>query len=157
MNANVSKIFIQSFNVDLDEKLLNKNIFRSIRELEIDGRLNSIQNDLFSSFDQLRLVRLQADCFRQLISRQGIEWIKSMNKRLNVNLSDMDEFSRLYYEFSVRINLIKTERMSTDDRESNYFTEADLCLFWDFPFHQMIHFDIINQKYIKEPYTCTDN
>lgn len=142
LNSSVSELKLDSFNIDLDTNLLNTHIFRSIRLLYIEGRVNSIQSDLFENFHELRVMHIRADSFRQLMSRRhGIEWIRSINKWMNVNMSDQLEINQNWAALIVKINLHLIEN-SFFDRESNYFTDADFCLFSEFPFHQMIMFSI---------------
>lgn len=76
------------YGVDVDSRLLNPNIFAKIHNLELRGHMNSIATDVFVSFRNLRNLQLYVTNIMKLIHRQGIEWIKRINSRVRVNLSN---------------------------------------------------------------------
>ena len=69
LNASIQEMSFDSFNIDLDDKFLNRNVYETIESIFITGRLRSIQPNIFGLFNDLNYIQMGPDCFRLLISR----------------------------------------------------------------------------------------
>lgn len=68
-STNINVLVIESFNIDLDVRIINPNVFRNMRILRVLENLNSIQVDLFASFINVRNLYLDWTCFGHLIKK----------------------------------------------------------------------------------------
>jgi hypothetical protein len=59
INSRIFQLSLNIFHSDLSTKVLNKAVFKQLRVLDISGEINSIQNDLFESFQHLKLLRFR--------------------------------------------------------------------------------------------------
>lgn len=125
--------FFSSDNVVLDSKHINPSVFKDLRFILTHESIKYIDNKILGRFRQLRKIQIDAYYFRKITHQQGIEWIKSKNRGLNVNLSDFEDVKRnsLLY-FQIMIKFIRGTSIS------DVFPDVDLCLYRDFPFHQLV-------------------
>lgn len=77
------------YRLDLNRELINEIIFEKTPEFLFDGVINSIETDLFKSFVRLKSVEFNPVSFLEVVRKQGIKWIRSINYQLRVNLSDL--------------------------------------------------------------------
>ena len=93
--------FINSYHLNIDDTLLDKHVFRNMTYLYLYSNINSIQTNLFGSFENLKEIYFHVNEFMNLVRRQGIDWMKSMNSDLSVNISDSKEVSK--YSFRIKV------------------------------------------------------
>ena len=166
LNSNIKSLTISySYQVDLDSRFINRNIFANTSEFLFNYQLNSIDANVFKfskfSLKKLRSIYLNPLNFIELVRKQGIEWIKNINWDLNVNMTnqtDLDENeNRLVFFFFLfdRDYVLSTSK--------HFAYDKDFCLFADFPFHQLVfvieNIDIVKYKIkIKERYlfSCSE-
>ena len=55
LHSTIFHFQVSLYRVDLNERLLNKYVFKELFVLDLDGVINSIQDDLFKSFRNLKL------------------------------------------------------------------------------------------------------
>lgn len=85
LNSNVFYVYIYSSdNIDLDEKLLNPLVFRSMRSFATYSSVRKIDTDIFSYFKRLNMIQFESFYFRKLMHLNGIEWIRSLNRDVKV-------------------------------------------------------------------------
>lgn len=120
-------------NIVLDSTLLNPSVFSRLEQISVFGSVQSIESRIFSQLKHLWFVRLDADYFRKLANKQGIDWLRSINPILNVNLSDEldlsrhnESFFRIYVEFF------------SSTKVASVFPDHDFCVYRDFPFQQLV-------------------
>jgi hypothetical protein len=80
---------------------------------------------------QLRQLDCESEHFRSLNHVAGIEWIRNINKDLNLNLSD----ARQIYENQLKISFIF---LAVTPSMADVFPDEDFCLYKDFPFNQLV-------------------
>lgn len=72
--------------------------------------------------------------------RQSIEWIKCINADLHVNLSDEQQIALSKAKIKlIEVYTIKERMMNVNSID---FKEAEFCLFRDFPFNQLVVFNL---------------
>lgn len=102
--------------------------------------IKRIDNKIFKSFRYLKQINLQASYFKKLIHTQGIEWIRSINHEVYVNVSDPSEYA-LNKEQIAYVAIIFNWGSTFED----VFPDSDFCLWSNFPFSQMVEInEIIN-------------
>jgi hypothetical protein len=94
------------FNVKYDSltlKNLDKYVFKFVFKLSIYGYLNDIQNDLFGYF-RMKVVDILIDNYREFYNK-GNKWMKYLNNKVRVNLSDANEVNEKINEHYTIIRL----------------------------------------------------
>ena len=158
LNSEVVKYVIENFyGLDLDWKLINREIFKKSREFHFDGVINSIQNDVFGSFDKLRLIRFNPIFLLNLVRKQGIDWIKTMNYGVKANLTNSEMKNNIDMEKSVEIKFVINNVLDfLYNDKAQLFYDEDFCLFQDFPFEQLIIINVnLMMKQDKLNLSCT--
>lgn len=135
-----------SKNIHIDSSLLHEHIFSYIHRIHLYGEIRSIQVDLFSNFKYLTSIYIQINNFMKLTRTQGINWIRSINKKENTNLARFITIMPKYLGVAV---LNDFDSNSNDD-----FTDADFCLFVRFPFDQLV-FMIEIREFTTNLISCT--
>ena len=97
---------LYNFHFVLDSSLLNKHVFAKTIEIRILSQLNSIQADLFKSFDKYLLEIRFTYHIKKLIHKQGIKWISFINTHLDVNISNLTNNSLPYTSGCLQLFII---------------------------------------------------
>lgn len=91
LDALIVKFSVQnSYGLILNDELISKSVFENTTEFLLDGMLNAIHDDFFVSFRKLKEISFNPKYFRDLVIKQGIEWLKAINQHIRVNLSDVN-------------------------------------------------------------------
>lgn len=145
-NPNFTSDFIcniQNFNIHfsdflLTEKILDKNVFKTIQYLNIqESSLKGIQADLFKYFSFLKFFELELINFGEFWKSSSNDWLIFLNSNVTVNLSDANE---------VKNNLDKKlELFLIDPTETYDYPSSDICAFKNFP-HDKLVMPIIQTK-----------
>jgi len=148
LDSIVFELFLDKIeNIDIYSKMLNPTVFRSLREMTILGFVNSISGNAIFNITYLEKLSLERVHFRSLLHRNGITWIKEINKHLNVNLSNLiifeNETNFYLFDFSFVFQI------SLDDDVNAFFFAYPsksiiketfpveyFCIYRDFPFYQ---------------------
>jgi hypothetical protein len=82
------KVLILGFKYEtLDEKNLNRNLFKYTFFLSLNGVLNQIQKGLFARFVYLKNFDFQLDNLREFFHASSNEWLSALNSNVNVNMT----------------------------------------------------------------------
>ena len=130
--------------------MLNPSVFKNLKEILTHESVKSIDNEIFGQFKKLRYIQFEAYYFRKLIHKQGIEWMRSKNRGLNVNLSNQNEIYENYGSiFEISIKFFWGTWLT------DVFPNADFCLYKDFPFQQFVV--LAQYKFEEETYQKNSN
>jgi hypothetical protein len=158
MNTKIELVEIyDSVDIDLNREFLHPSIFRNLERIVIsEGSLNSIEVELFESLENLREIEIWPLNFRELNHKSnGIEWIKTINRHLSVDLNDTKQLeANINRTKFIYINCIKGYDIGFI-KLSDVLPEEDFCLYSDFPFHQMVLF-VEQCNYESFEYKITD-
>jgi hypothetical protein len=134
-NANfsitINQLYLFNANLTLlDESLLSRTVFSSLKTLQIYGNLNEIQSDLFSgaSFKNLKSLVLDLFNFEQFIRNKNNDWMSSLTSLTTKQTNNSTPSPKSAVHFS-RINLLIH---LNDHRETFLYDETDFCLFAKF-------------------------
>ena len=136
---------------DFNKKILNPSVFKEVKTILFDGTINSIQVDVFKPFKNLRKLDITIVYVESMFRRIGIEWTKSLNSDINVNISNQSEISNkagFIFDLCFQENVFKYE-----EKIYNRFPIEDFCLYRDFPFEQLV---LLGTSYFHNEPTCTD-
>lgn len=154
LNARIAYVFLKGENIDIDENLLNRDVFKNVMNFWITGQVNLIQIDVFKSFRNLKTVSIKSTNQREIFHRNGLDWIRSIKEEINVDLGNLERgflgnkqqnpWNYRYLTTLIILSSIYSYREDTISMESRY-PDVDFCLYRNFPFQQLIA--IINSDY----------
>ena len=131
-----SKIFqfiISVYRVDLNENLLSPLVFRQLKILDINGQLNSIENDLFKSLKQLKMLRFRSQNIKKLFSRQN-EWLNYLNYHVYVDSYNPYDLSGQHRDSILFLILFQIY----SNVEYYDYPDKDFCYFKNFPHKRLV-------------------
>ena len=120
-------MYLQVFNLRLDEKSLNVLVYKKIFNLEIQGTLSSIRDDIFKNFQELIKFDIDVANFRDFIHASNNKWLAHLYVGGETFRTKTDMINRkTEYYFSLSIS------QSTGIYWYK-FPGEDFCLFKYFP------------------------
>lgn len=128
------------YGLDLTFDIVNRQVFNKASHFIFDGIINSIQVDLFKDFRMLKSIQFNPIYFVDVFRRQGIDWIRQINRDVNVNWSDPESISA---NIQNKKDISFKQTFAVDfynDPNLHFFYEEDFCLLKDYPFHQFVVF-----------------
>lgn len=144
LNSNIWELLLYNvYNINLDMKILNPAVFKMTELITIQsGSLNSIDKEIFNKLENLQTLKLDTLNLIKIIHKQGINWIKGINRNVSVNLKEVEasgmnftniSFSHkeIAFTFSMHNEVFKI---------SEIFPEEDFCIYVEFPFNQLVLF-----------------
>ena len=136
LNSNIIELVLKTENLNIDSNLLNPWVFQKLQDISFFGSMNMINGSSLNSLFYLNTILFTKDNYRDMIHKNGIKWIRELNPRLNVNLSDVKQINSHYgnkklIEIVDRIEIPET-------RLSKLFPDKDFCLYKDFPFNKLV-------------------
>jgi len=146
VNSNIYNLMLQNVqNIDLDTNLVNPSVFQSIRSIRVHGYVNSVSNYLFDQYFDLFHIEFQIAHVRKMFHKTGIEWIKTINHNIDVNVSNPGNL--MVYRFKITYGCGEYY----DERISKVFPNEDFCIYKNFPFNQLVFsFQYCSEHRIKE-------
>ena len=132
LESSIRKVFIHVDNIELDFSLLHPSVFKEIISIELTSKVNSIHPELFPTFKKLRRVFLRLEYMRSLMHKNGIDWVRNINRDVKCDLSNSTEISEKSYMLSTIIHDVGNQVIS------ELFPEQDFCLYMDFPIDQLV-------------------
>ena len=148
-------------NIDLDLKFLNRLVFKKLVRIYVLGSVRIIDASIFRTLTSLSYISFQTFYFRSIMHRNGIDWIKSINRDENVNISNKTEVSKKFGQ--IKHLSFECFFIAQDENMDTVFPDEDFCLYIEYPFDQLV---LISQycndqsyKYLKNltnsKFSCT--
>lgn len=148
INSSVQILALVKFDkIDLDETLLERQVFENLIKIVLIGEIASIQLDLFKSFRHLRTLTLHGLFYPKLARQRGLAWMRDLNSHVRVNLSDRFQLStgilaEQFFVFDLS-TVTAWYGMAYDPekvRIGYLLPDEDFCLYAEFPFEQAVLF-----------------
>ena len=141
INTSINALLLKIPNVDIDLNFLNPSVFQNLHNLEISNKVRSIQSNLFSKLRNISTITIEQEYFRNLIHNGGIEWIKNINKGLDVNISDSNDLkgNSHHIKYIIIQDSITATNIDPIDSIVEVLPEEDFCLYKDYPFNQLVY------------------
>jgi len=137
LKCSINDLQIYNSEIDLDTNYIYLEVFRRVQSMFVQlSTINSIEENFFANFQQLRFIKLSIYNFRELFNKDT-KWMKNLNNPISVNLSD-----------PVEVNANNNNQMIIDLKDLNNqydFPEKDFCFFEKFP-HENLVFPAIETK-----------
>lgn len=135
LNSRIKQLHIQSSDVALDSKLLDRNVFYYLEKLVIElSNLTSIEENVFEPLKHLKRVQLSLYNFESFIRNQDLAWMRHLNGEISVrmdNETELDENKQNHMELEL-----------TDESRIYDYPDRDFCMFRNFP-HSKLVFPVI--------------
>ena len=138
LNTTITELHIDIGNVEVDFELVHPSIFIETNLISISSKIKSIHPDLFVKLKKMKKIELETTEFRSFMHQHGIEWIKNINRDLNVNLSDPIQVNECYENKCAVLISFSCSPTTSDLQMYNVFPEEDFCIYKDFPFKQIV-------------------
>lgn len=156
LDSNIKQFSVlESYYLHINWKLVNPLIFSKTEYFMFRYHVDSIQNDVFKPFYNIRKLSFDPLNLMNVVRKQGIEWLKSVNSDLNVDLEDkydLKENEKRIVNINVGFNvyfLINSKK--------NLAYESDFCLFVDYPFDQLVFLgEIYDERNREKNFSCTE-
>jgi hypothetical protein len=129
MNSFISVLDLHLYHINLDENILNRHVFEHLKLLTLNGVILSILDDLFKSFNSLKMLHLKVQNIRNLFQKNN-KWLQYLNK--NVYKEDLS----IKYNFNLIFTLI-IEQVHFNHTFYD-FPNEDYCYFKDFPHQRLV-------------------
>ncbi|CAF0813248.1 unnamed protein product [Brachionus calyciflorus] len=150
-------------NLKIDENFLNNNVFKYLIDFRVTGKIDFIQKDIFKNLTNIRTLVFDGQNFRQLIHKNGIDWIQSINSGIDLDFSNLSDVLR-HKNLLVHLNVQFDYRDYVDYliyepifNQSNTFPDEDFCIYKNFPFNQLVNiiFDRFSYDTVDLSLSCT--
>ena len=93
LNSYILHVEFSLYRIYFDDNLLNEEIFKKTKCLDLQGILNGIQYDLFKSFNYLKLIRIHTQHVKQLFSTNNNKWFEYLNYKMPpIDPDDAEKF-----------------------------------------------------------------
>lgn len=146
INSNIETLRLVKFDkIDIDESLLNKNVFKQLRHIVLIGEINSIQIGVFKPFKKMRKLLIHGLFYPKLVRRHGIEWMREFNMDVRINLAnrpllDVDVLREKFVLIDLATIIPWNGAwFSYESVEvKSIFPDEDFCLYANFPFEQAV-------------------
>ena len=119
----------------ITERIINKHVFKNIKELTLYGLVYNFQTDLFKNFNKLKYVDFLFENFRQLF-HNGNEWMTYLNKPVVVDLNHI-KAKNVIEKLHMKIRFQYGKVFSSFNSVYDYPNE-DFCLFKHFPHNHLV-------------------
>lgn len=146
LKSQIGKFVLESsWNLNLDSQFLNAKIFENLVEVNLKGaNMKTIQNELFIYFKYLRRIYFEYDTFFKLVKRQGIEWVKSINAGLDI---DLDNETQLVSSIDLMCIIELTRTLNIAEYSGvKLYHEKDFCSYIEWPFQQLVFVEYVNSE-----------
>lgn len=88
-NTSIGHLAVQtSFGLILDHELVHPALFANTTMFTFDGVIHAIHGDFFPAFSSLKEIVFNPKYFRTFVLDKGIEWMRTINEHLRVNLTN---------------------------------------------------------------------
>jgi len=143
LNSNINMLSIRIYRTNLTNKLLNEKVFRSLTFIEINGLIESIQDDVFKTFKLLKILAIRMQHIKNIFARNN-KWLQYLN------LNKIIKTQKITYDQAFFLILYQTFH-----REIFYsYPDEDFCYFYNFPFNQAV-FPVL-KPVTNSKCTCTE-
>jgi hypothetical protein len=135
------------YHIYFDDNLFNREIFKEIKILDLNGILDGIQDDLFKSFNELILIRIRTQHVKKLFAKNN-KWLEY----LNIDFEPVDPNGKIESFLKQSIFLIIFQSFP---KVTFYdYPNEDFCLFNKFP-HNKLVFPQLRPNHHNSTCSCT--
>jgi hypothetical protein len=78
LNSDIFHVDFKVYRIQFNDNLLNKDIFKNTKSIDISGILNGLQDDIFKSIENLKILRIRTENVKYLFAKNN-KWVKYLN------------------------------------------------------------------------------
>ena len=119
----------------LDNKILNKHLFKNVIEINLFGVVNSIEIGLFKDFPNLKSLDINVNNLKVLM-HQDLAWLTYLNEKIKVDLNNLKQV-KAYLNQSLRLRFQYMKNAVSFDPIYEY-PDEDICNFKTFPHDHLV-------------------
>ena len=139
VNSDIKMLVLNKIQeIDLDLQLLNPLVFRQLHLIYATGSIRYIDKNVFKSFENLECINFETDHFRKIVHNSRIEWIKSINQNVKINMTGNIRQQVYNNGYGIKRIVLGSSVWINHEIIEDIFPEEDFCLYYDFPFEQLI-------------------
>lgn len=131
-NPFIAFLELKVYQCDLGLNLLNKHVFKDLEYLVLNGIINQIDDDLFKSFTNLKMLTIKTHSIKRIFQQKN-KWIQYLNYKVDLLL------------FKQNINTVSVENLFALIIEQTHpnltlynFPDEDFCYFKSFPHYKLV-------------------
>jgi hypothetical protein len=145
----ITVLYLELYYESLNAGLINKYLFKQIKELKITHCLDQIEQGIFEELNHLKLIVFNIDNLKDFLHQKENTWLAELNSKIEINLENYDEVQQHLPEvINVRFLYPKASFNIIYD-----FPNEDICLFKDLSHNRLINVEV--QSNIKIRCSCT--
>ncbi len=84
MNSKILHLQLFIYHSDLNTKILNKYVFKQLKEIDLNGQITKIQDDSFKSFEKLNFLRFRIQYVKNVLVYNN-KWLNNINYDIDIN------------------------------------------------------------------------
>ena len=138
LNVIITKIEIDIDNADLDFDFLHPSVFKNLKSIIIHSKMRKIDENLFHILKNVTHILIKLDYMRSLMHKNGIEWIRNINKDVNCDLNNSSQIREYSHQKRLKFIQHELEIKSKSLPLRVVFPDEDFCLYKDFPINQLV-------------------
>lgn len=131
-----------AYRVQLNQRLIDPDIFQTIYSLEVSNDIVNIEAGLFRPLRNLKTIFFDLVNVRYLFGK-GLTWLESINVDVKVNLTNLTDYLQ-HRDTSFFIQTFAPASLDDEYYAKFIYTylEEDFCWFVKFPFESLLFLDI---------------
>jgi hypothetical protein len=143
----IKSFYIYNSLINLDSVIFNKALFKSVESIYVfRSNVNRYEKGLFSEFKLLKILSLDLLNFKQFIQSENVN--SMIGKDLNKDINEIGYQNLTLYDIQASKN--KQFVIVLQDSLMEYeFTDADFCLFKDWPHQRLVYPAIVTKACLK--------
>lgn len=128
INSYISVLNLVMYRTSLTDKLLNEHVFKNLFSIELNGFVDSIQDDLFKNFKNLKLLFIRMQYIKNIFMKNN-KWLNYLNYDQFFNRTKVVSFNQtcflVLYQTLPRVTLYQ-------------YPDEDFCYFKNFPHDKLV-------------------
>jgi hypothetical protein len=146
-NPHLYQLTLSAYNYPMNGKILDKNIFRNVQILFLEGSLRQIQSDLFVTFSRLKFLQINIVSSLRDFYHSGTEWMSNLNTNVN-DYTNLESRQLTQSQLRNEVFIVQFRQEASITQHIYEYPNEDLCLFRDFPHKRLVFPSFIFDKNI---------
>jgi hypothetical protein len=134
-NCKVSSLTLSVYKVQINDRILSKNVFHNLEELYLNDFVRDIEKETFKSLRNLKMIRFSVFSLK-ILFQQSTEWMRYLNYYVKVDYKNQSNISQSH-SLLVRFHETFLDRLGGNIYNYDYPNE-DICQFKNFPFENYV-------------------
>jgi hypothetical protein len=138
LNSTIQKFDIYLFNLELNNKIIDDQVFVKLERINIYNQLIGIELGTFEALKYLKKIKIIQYSLRKFFHSVGIDWLRSVNIKHKVDFKTHKIFNK--NDFVVILFMQSQTNMFSQHLNEYDYPNEDFCIFKNFPFENQVFF-----------------